>query len=201
MAADREADRSQSMLNRPVPSRAAPSRLALGGGTGGGPRTDGWTGLARPGLAGAGLADAGQLTEADRMLMAAWATDAGLLLAEREERRAETAGAVWLPPRLSVSSLVMMARDPAELAQQIRRPMPRPPAPQARRGTAFHRWLEERFSQQRLIDPDDLLGAADDPDGGRPTATVTTWLNCASGSRRGSGATGGRPRWRSRSRR
>ncbi len=97
--------------------------------------------------------------------MAAWATDAGLLLAEREERRAETAGAVWLPPRLSVSSLVVMARDPAELAQQIRRPMPRPPAPQARRGTAFHRWLEERFSQQRLIDPDDLLGAADDPAG------------------------------------
>ena len=95
--------------------------------------------------------------------MAAWATDTGLLLAERAERRSEAAGAVWLPPRLSVSSLVLMARNPAELAQQIRRPMPRPPAPQARRGTAFHRWLEERFSQQRLIDPDDLLGAADDP--------------------------------------
>jgi DNA helicase-2/ATP-dependent DNA helicase PcrA len=96
--------------------------------------------------------------------MAAWARDAGLLLAEREERRSEAAAAVWLPPRLSVSSLVVMARDPGELAQQIRRPMPRPPAPQARRGTAFHRWLEERFSQQRLIDPGDLLGAADDPE-------------------------------------
>jgi DNA helicase-2/ATP-dependent DNA helicase PcrA len=45
--------------------------------------------------------------------------------------------------------------------------MPRPPAPQARRGTAFHRWLEERFGQQRLLDPADLLGAADEPaDGG-----------------------------------
>ena len=148
--------------SRPMLSRAG-TELAGTGPAGTGPA---WTGLARPGLAGAGLADAGQLTEADRVLMAAWATDAGLLLAEREERRAEAAGAVWLPPRLSVSSLVMMARDPAELAQQIRRPMPRPPAPQARRGTAFHRWLEERFSQQRLIDPDDLLGAADDPDGG-----------------------------------
>jgi len=41
--------------------------------------------------------------------------------------------------------------------------MPRPPVPQARRGTAFHRWLEQRFGQQRLIDPTDLLGAADDP--------------------------------------
>jgi DNA helicase-2/ATP-dependent DNA helicase PcrA len=55
-----------------------------------------------------------------------------------------------------------MATDPAELAQQIRRPLPRPPAPQARRGTAFHRWLEERFGQQRLLDPADLLGAADE---------------------------------------
>jgi DNA helicase-2/ATP-dependent DNA helicase PcrA len=41
--------------------------------------------------------------------------------------------------------------------------MPRPPAPQARRGSAFHRWLEERFGQQRLIDSTDLLGAADEP--------------------------------------
>ena len=50
---------------------------------------------------------------------------------------------------------------PAELAQQVRRPMPRPPAPQAQRGTEFHRWLEQRFGPQPLIDPDDLLGAED----------------------------------------
>jgi len=110
----------------------------------------------------------GAMSEEDQALVAAWDTDTRLLLAEREEWRAEAALAVWLPPRLSVSSLVMMARDPSQLARQIRRPMPRPPAPQARRGTAFHRWLEERFSQQRLIDPDDLLGAADDPVAGDP---------------------------------
>jgi DNA helicase-2/ATP-dependent DNA helicase PcrA len=110
----------------------------------------------------------GTLSEEDQALVAAWDTDTGLLLAERDEWRSEAASAVWLPPRLSVSALVMMARDPAQLARQIRRPMPRPPAPQARRGTAFHRWLEERFSQQRLIDPDDLLGAADDPAAGDP---------------------------------
>jgi DNA helicase-2/ATP-dependent DNA helicase PcrA len=40
--------------------------------------------------------------------------------------------------------------------------MPRPPAPFARRGTSFHRWLESRWGQQRLLDPEDLLGAADD---------------------------------------
>jgi DNA helicase-2/ATP-dependent DNA helicase PcrA len=110
-----------------------------------------------------GLTVGGPLSERDRALAEAWARDTELLLAERQERRAEATMGVWLPARLSVSSLVVMARDPAELAQQIRRPMPRPPAPQARRGTAFHRWLEERFGQQRLIDPSDLLGAADDP--------------------------------------
>jgi DNA helicase II / ATP-dependent DNA helicase PcrA len=95
-------------------------------------------------------------------LMAGWAADADLLLAERVQRRGDGTVQVGLPRRIPVSSLVTMARDPAELAQQVRRPMPRPPAPRALRGTAFHQWLEERFGQQRLIDPDDLLGAADD---------------------------------------
>jgi DNA helicase-2/ATP-dependent DNA helicase PcrA len=107
--------------------------------------------------------DAGELSEPDRALARAWARDASLLLAELSQRRAGAQNAVPLPGQLSVSSLVTMAADPDRLAQQIRRPMPRPPVPQARRGTAFHRWLEQRFGQQRLIDPADLLGAADDP--------------------------------------
>jgi DNA helicase II / ATP-dependent DNA helicase PcrA len=94
-------------------------------------------------------------------LIAAWERDVGLLLAERAQRRGDDAVAVGLPQRLPVSSLVIMARDPAELAQQVRRPMPRPPAPLARRGTEFHGWLEQRFGPQPLIDPGDLLGAAD----------------------------------------
>jgi len=110
-----------------------------------------------------GADDEGGLSEADRALARAWERDAGLLLTELSERRAGAGTAVPLPAQLSVSSLVTMAADPARLAQQIRRPMPRPPVPQARRGTAFHRWLEQRFGQQRLIDPTDLLGAADDP--------------------------------------
>jgi DNA helicase-2/ATP-dependent DNA helicase PcrA len=67
-----------------------------------------------------------------------------------------------LPARLSVSSLVTLARDPAELARQVRRPMPRPPARQARRGTAFHQWLEQRYGQQLLIDDNALFGPEDD---------------------------------------
>ncbi|PRY01996.1 ATP-dependent DNA helicase [Allonocardiopsis opalescens] len=92
-----------------------------------------------------------------------WERDVELLLAHREAQRdRDGVQLVELPGHLSVSSLVTLARDPEELARQIRRPMPRPPAPYARRGTAFHRWLETRFGQQELLEPDQLPGAADD---------------------------------------
>lgn len=94
-------------------------------------------------------------------LVAGWAADADLLLAERARRRPDGPVPVELPQRIGVSALVTMARDPAELAASIRRPMPRPPAPRALRGTAFHRWLEERFGQVRLIDAGELSGAVD----------------------------------------
>ena len=104
----------------------------------------------------------GDLAGQDGELVAAWQRDAGLLLAERAQRRGDGATQVALPARLSVSSLVALARDPAELARQVRRPMPRPPASQARRGTAFHQWLEQRYGQQMLIDDSDLFGPQDD---------------------------------------
>ncbi|MCW2934546.1 MAG: ATP-dependent helicase, partial [Actinomycetia bacterium] len=105
----------------------------------------------------------GGLTSAEREIVAAWERDAGLLLAERDrqQRRGDGPIPVMLPARLSVSALVALARDPDELARQVRRPMPQPPARQARRGTEFHRWLEERFGQPRLISDDDLFA---DPD-------------------------------------
>jgi DNA helicase II / ATP-dependent DNA helicase PcrA len=37
-----------------------------------------------------------------------------------------------------------------------------PPNPHARRGTAFHAWLEQRFGAVGLLDIDDLPGAADE---------------------------------------
>jgi DNA helicase-2/ATP-dependent DNA helicase PcrA len=69
---------------------------------------------------------------------------------------------VALPPHLSVSQLVVLRRDPQALARTLRRPLPQRPAPHARRGTAFHVWLEQRFGAARLIDIDELPGAADD---------------------------------------
>jgi DNA helicase II / ATP-dependent DNA helicase PcrA len=105
------------------------------------------------------------LSPEDQALAEAWSRDAELLLAERAQRRGDSGSIpVQLPARLSVSALVSLARDPAELARQVRRPMPRPPARQARKGTAFHQWLEQRYGQQRLIDDADLFdqGAGDD---------------------------------------
>jgi DNA helicase-2/ATP-dependent DNA helicase PcrA len=61
-----------------------------------------------------------------------------------------------------VSQLVTLRSDEGELARWIRRPMPRPPSPLARRGTLFHTWLESRWGAPRLVDPDELPGSADD---------------------------------------
>jgi DNA helicase-2/ATP-dependent DNA helicase PcrA len=114
--------------------------------------------------------DLDALSPADRALITAWQRDADLLLAERAQRRSDHGTQVALPARLSVSSLVSLARDPAELARHVRRPMPRPPARQARRGTAFHQWLEQRYGQQLLIDDSDLFGADDDATGSAGSA-------------------------------
>jgi DNA helicase-2/ATP-dependent DNA helicase PcrA len=89
-----------------------------------------------------------------------WAADVDVLLAERAAARARPT--VALPSHLSVSQLVDLAADPAALAARLRRPLPLPPNPHARRGTAFHAWLEQRFGAARLLDIDDLPGAADE---------------------------------------
>ncbi|GAA0507076.1 ATP-dependent DNA helicase [Paractinoplanes deccanensis] len=92
-----------------------------------------------------------------------WRREADLLLAEREERaRRDGPIEVALPAHLSVSQLVVLRRDPQALARSLRRPLPPRPMPHARRGTAFHSWLEQRFGTERLIDIDELPGAADD---------------------------------------
>jgi DNA helicase II / ATP-dependent DNA helicase PcrA len=114
-----------------------------------------------PGPAGPAPGEVGVVPDRYADLVAGWAADADLLLAERSRGRADGPIPVELPRRFGVSALVTMAWDPALLAAQVRRPMPRRPAPRAERGTAFHRWLEERFGQMRLIDVDDLAGAVD----------------------------------------
>ncbi len=104
-----------------------------------------------------GLGDAGDPD------LTRWRREAAMLLAERAERgRPDGPLAVALPSHLSVSQLVVLRRDPQALARSLRRPLPSRPAPYARRGTAFHAWLEQRYGSARLLDVDELPGAADD---------------------------------------
>jgi DNA helicase-2/ATP-dependent DNA helicase PcrA len=91
-----------------------------------------------------------------------WRIDVDRLLAERARLAGGSTVEVELPRHLSVSQLVELERDPGELARSIRRPLPRQSAPWARRGTAFHIWLEERWQAQTLLDLDQLPGAADE---------------------------------------
>ncbi|WP_299033498.1 UvrD-helicase domain-containing protein [uncultured Pseudokineococcus sp.] len=90
-----------------------------------------------------------------------WTREVDLLLAERAAARRPVRD-VELPAHLSASRVVAMARDPQALALAVRRPMPAPPARAARRGTAFHAWLEQRWGAAALVDLDDLPGAQDE---------------------------------------
>jgi len=129
-------------------------------------------------------------------VVARWAREADLLLAERQ-RAAERAASVEvpLPEHLSVSQLVALTRDPRGLARQLRRPLPARPDPYAAGA------------------PPSTPGWSN---GSRPTgcSTSTTyperrtrippptprWRCCASGSSPARGPAAPRWRWRCRSR-
>ncbi|GAB2726896.1 ATP-dependent helicase [Nocardia thraciensis] len=89
-----------------------------------------------------------------------WAADVDALLVEHfaaDDRVRE----VELPGQLPATALVELRADPAKLAARLRRPLPYPPSPFARRGTAFHAWIQQWFGATRLLGLDELPGAAD----------------------------------------
>ena len=98
------------------------------------------------------------LLEAARV--ADWDDDLGQLVGEARAALA-TDIAVPLPSSLSATALTRLHEDPDALARDLARPMPRPPSHQARFGTDFHAWVEARFGQQALLEPDELWGRAD----------------------------------------
>jgi DNA helicase II / ATP-dependent DNA helicase PcrA len=115
------------------------------------------------------LADGGPDDDADlpldadgRAAVQRWDDDLRRL-AEEARRRTDRRSRAVLPSVLPVTGLVELQRDPGALAASLLRPVPRKPSPVARRGTAFHAWLEATvFGRPQLLDPDDLPGAADD---------------------------------------
>ncbi len=84
-----------------------------------------------------------------------WVADARAIIAEFEEFR-RGAKDVLLPPRVSTSTLIALHENPAALAENIRRPMPRALDEFSHRGTAFHLWIESHFNAKTLFDDEDF---------------------------------------------
>ncbi|KNX36534.1 ATP-dependent DNA helicase [Luteipulveratus halotolerans] len=89
------------------------------------------------------------------------ALEIDLLLRERDRARRPHEATVTVPRHLSASAVVALAADPEAFALELRRPMPHPPALAARRGTAFHAWVEQHYAQAALVDITEMPGASD----------------------------------------
>jgi len=103
----------------------------------------------------------GGLTGAEAEQVTRWDRDVDLLLSEAA-LAGESVRDVALPVSLSASQLVTLAADPQRLAEELARPLPRPPAPAAARGSAFHAWVETLGGQRALIDRSELASAEGD---------------------------------------
>ncbi|MFE2042947.1 UvrD-helicase domain-containing protein [Streptomyces sp. NPDC059477] len=99
------------------------------------------------------------LTPEEARAIASWDRDLDALTGELLRAR-EAVTEVTLPASLTATQVMRMAADPEGFAQELARPMPRPPQPAARRGTRFHAWVEARFEELTLplLGPDELPG-------------------------------------------
>ncbi|MFE6696911.1 UvrD-helicase domain-containing protein [Streptomyces sp. NPDC057718] len=102
---------------------------------------------------------ADRLTPEEARTLASWDRDLDALAGELRRARA-TVREVVIPAALSATQLLRLAEDPDAFAQELARPMPRPPQPAARRGTRFHAWVESRYEELPLpmLGPDELPG-------------------------------------------
>ncbi|QOV42817.1 ATP-dependent helicase [Streptomyces chromofuscus] len=100
------------------------------------------------------------LTPEEARTIASWDRDLDALTGELLRAR-ESVTEVALPASLTASQLLRLAADPDGFAQELARPMPRPPQPAARRGTRFHAWVEARFEELTLpmLEPEELPGS------------------------------------------
>ncbi|MFI5470770.1 UvrD-helicase domain-containing protein [Streptomyces cacaoi] len=99
------------------------------------------------------------LTPEEARAVASWDRDLDALAGELLRARRSVTD-VTLPTTLTASQVLRLAADPDGLAQELARPMPRPPQPAARRGTRFHAWVEARFEELTLplLEPHELPG-------------------------------------------
>jgi DNA helicase-2/ATP-dependent DNA helicase PcrA len=89
-----------------------------------------------------------------------WDDEIATLIAEAMRADAGVIDVV-MPRSVSATGLSRLRDDPETFAAQLARPMPSRASASARFGTRFHAWVEARFGQQGLFDPDDLPGRGD----------------------------------------
>ncbi|WP_342319189.1 ATP-dependent helicase [Corynebacterium mayonis] len=66
---------------------------------------------------------------------------------------------VEIPGELTASDIVALKADPAQFARRARRPVPFKPNSYAKRGTAFHEWIEKFYGARPLLSEDELPGS------------------------------------------
>ncbi|MHA7241109.1 ATP-dependent helicase [Arthrobacter sp. TMS1-12-1] len=88
-----------------------------------------------------------------------WGREVRLALARQARERERMPLA--LPSHISASTLVELREDAAAVMQQLRRPLPRQPGSAARKGTAFHAWIEEYYGAGGMLDLGEYPGGAD----------------------------------------
>ena len=86
-----------------------------------------------------------------------WENEASALIEEYRLLSAPVVD-VELPSELTASDVVSIKADPLQFARRQRRPVPFKPNSYAKRGTAFHSWLEERFGAASLLGAEELPG-------------------------------------------
>ncbi|APT93071.1 DNA helicase II [Corynebacterium phocae] len=86
-----------------------------------------------------------------------WERDATALIEEWNNRETPVVD-VELPAELTASDMVALSTDREEFAKRKRRPVPFKPNSFAKRGTAFHAWVEEFFHGESLLSEDELPG-------------------------------------------
>lgn len=124
----------------PVPARAGTSPAALG-------------------PAALAPADSAPAARKLRGPAAGWAQEAATLLDRRSRRSALQD--VHLPGHISASTLVDLDEDAGSVVARLRRPVPREPGMSARKGTAFHAWVEEYFGTTGMLDLGEAAGSDD----------------------------------------
>ena len=86
-----------------------------------------------------------------------WGRETAALLAQEKVESDQLR--VELPPHISASRLVALGEDAEKVTRAMRRPVPTKPGMAARKGTAFHAWIEEFFGSTGQLDLDEAAGA------------------------------------------